>query len=402
MERYTTPVINYGCKRIPGLSEARQPKDITKEWFVYYKHISPGTGKYKAVKFKGGINRIHSLKERLEFAEGTRSDLHAWLSAGGNPFGAPVTERPFMLFSDALDFAVKIKKENTRHRSFLQSRNIANLIKKKAADMGLVMEVREVRRRHIKDIISSLQVENGFSNTRYNNIMAGIRGLFTVLLDEEIIEVHPLTLIKAKKESEPTAHKPLTDQEKAKLFTLYETHPRFFTFLMCIYYSGIRPEEILGLKVSDYQRGEVAKIPASVAKTGIARTALVDIHLRLLLDEHIRGAHPSAYLFSRDFKPGSIRMKRNTATTWWKEKVKADVSDGGLGIKKTMYGLKHTGANDKLKAGIPLDHIKEMFGHTTPEMTENYTTEKTEIMFNQIRGKIPGFVSDKDGEQKGS
>jgi len=43
-----------------------------------------------------------------------------------------------------------------------------------------------------------------------------------------------------------------------------------------------------------------------------------------------------------------------------------------LGIEKHQYALKHTGADDKILAGVPLEALRDLYGHSSKLMTEKY------------------------------
>ena len=69
----------------------------------------------------------------------------------------------------------------------------------------------------------------------------------------------------------------------------------------------------------------------------------------------------------KDFIPGPTHINRDTATKRWEKIVKK-----GLGIQMNMYALKHHGANMKILAGLELDSLRELYGHTSKLMTEKY------------------------------
>jgi site-specific recombinase XerD len=74
---------------------------------------------------------------------------------------------------------------------------------------------------------------------------------------------------------------------------------------------------------------------------------------------------------------------------------KADLSHKGY----TLHSLRHTNASSLLNAGIPLECLKELLGHTSVEMTRRYAklTNKTrekeyfKAMSKIERGEIDGY-----------
>lgn len=83
-------------------------------------------------------------------------------------------------------------------------------------------------------------------------------------------------------------------------------------------------------------------------------------------------------------------MKRDTTTRFWKDTVWT-----GLGIHKYQYALKHTGGDDKILSGIPIDALKEQYGHSSKFMTEKYAKKIKGIYKQQIIDNSPEF-----GEKK--
>jgi integrase len=96
---------------------------------------------------------------------------------------------------------------------------------------------------------------------------------------------------------------------------------------------------------------------------------------------NISGAMRSDY-----FLPSEFHMKRDTATKLWKKLI-----IDGLGIKKYQYAMKHTGGDDKILAGISLDALKTMYGHTSKFMTEKYARKIKDVYREQIILNSPDF-----------
>lgn len=90
--------------------------------------------------------------------------------------------------------------------------------------------------------------------------------------------------------------------------------------------------------------------------------------------------------------PSPNHVKRDTVTKLWKRIIMDDPDKGGLGIKKHLYASKHTGGDDKILAGIDLDAVRELYGHRSKFMTENYAKVIKQVNAKQIREKSPSFT----------
>lgn len=61
MATHHSPHIYYGCKRSSNLPESKQPKSLSRQWFVFWKHRHPRTGKWQRVRLYGTINSLPTL-----------------------------------------------------------------------------------------------------------------------------------------------------------------------------------------------------------------------------------------------------------------------------------------------------------------------------------------------------
>lgn len=102
-----------------------------KDWFIYFRFFHGG--KWHSRKFREGINRIQSIKNRRKEAEGLREAREDWLKMGWNPVTDPEfklrkimskTTASEMNFNEAVDFALSKKKLATK-----SARDYGNVLK---------------------------------------------------------------------------------------------------------------------------------------------------------------------------------------------------------------------------------------------------------------------------------
>lgn len=190
--------------------------------------------------------------------------------------------------------------------------------------------------------------------------------------------------------AETQMYVPYTAEEKKTIHeTLFRDHYRFFVYLMVIYYTGARPKEVLALQIKDikFDHQEIHILPdleEENSKTKKIRKIPINPHLMQLLESLELGQNSSScYIFGSPyakgrgnggstgkgnpgvkhpdyFKPSPTRIKRDTVTKFWKEIVWK-----GLKIHKYLYAAKHTGGDDKILAGVDLDALKELYGHSS-------------------------------------
>lgn len=84
---------------------------------------------------------------------------------------------------------------------------------------------------------------------------------------------------------------------------------------------------------------------------------------------------------------GPSRFNRNRLSERWRRVLDA----GELPTDLKLYGLKHTGADDKIMAGVDLEYLKDLYGHHSTKMTRVYAKKIKEKGAQVIRDSAPDF-----------
>ena len=389
--------------------------DITRPWFVYFDVTDHSTGITSRKQFRGGINYYSSPKERLNAGNQLKKYWEERLKNGWSPFlNSGINSLSKMRFSDALDWALskcevadKTKQDYTGTVEFFKT-----AVKKLNLDKALI---NGIKRQHILLLLDEIKKDRDWSNHAYNKNAVYISGVLSRLVRYEVIEHNPAHKLMKLAIAETNMYETITDSEKIIIRDhLTKVHPTFFTYLMLIYQTGIRPKECLALKISDIHLDKNLIIIKPVlenenSKTKSIRMVPLNKHISTLLRQHLEGWNDqSLYIFGSPngpvgkrgskkgnisgsvrtdyFYPSAFHMKRDTATKLWNRLVIKN-----LKIKKYMYALKHTGGDDKILAGIPLDALKEMYGHSSKYMTEKYAKIIKKVYAHEIIEKSPNF-----------
>lgn len=387
---------------------------LEKDWFVYFDVTDPSTGITKRKQFRGGINYWKSVKERLIAGEQLRKYWEEKLKHGWSPFLHSASRLNNMRFNEAIDFA--LTKCKVAEKTKKDYKCTANFFKEAAKEMNLDKAlVTGIKKQHIKLLLDQIVQDRNWSNYAYNKNLGYFSGILSRLEEFEIIEHNPCHGIKSLPVAETMKFETYTEAEKILIRDhLLEVHPNFFTYLMVTYHTGIRNKEVLSLRIKDinFERRMILIKPdlqEENSKTKNIRMVPINEHLAALLLNHISGAtDPNMFLFGSPFEPGQgnkgsikgkvgaarpdyfcpsfTKVKRDTATKLWNKLIKKD-----LKINKYMYAMKHTGADDKILAGISLDALRDMYGHTSKFMTEKYARKVKEVYREQIIANSPNF-----------
>lgn len=261
----------------------------------------------------------------------------------------------------------------------------------------------DVKRIHIKTILEKIKEQRNSSNNSYNKYLTHFGAILSELIQYDIIENNPADKIKHLPIEDSILHNPasINDIKKIK-YELKKKDINFYNFVSVIFHLGIRPEEILQIKVSmiNFEDEIITLLPKNTKSRKKYRILPVNKYLMRYFNEmKLDQAPKDFFLFGSfrdsgkgnagpkiDFIPGPTQLKRDTATKRWERIVKK-----GLGINMTMYAMKKHGANMKLSSGISLEAISEQFGHSKVETTKIYTTKLNEINRSEVLLKSPAF-----------
>jgi integrase len=264
------------------------------------------------------------------------------------------------------------------------------------------LAVIETKRIHIKLILDKIKETRNWSNKSFNKNLGYLKAILSELMQWDIIETNPAHGIRSLKVGEINANPPATDEEVVKIKEkILSDFPNFYVYIISIFHTGIRPDELLHiqLKMVDLNKNQII-LPSEITKTDIERIVPVNPFLKAYIEEmNISNLDPEFYLFGSkrefsnrglkkdlDFIPGPKRLNRDCASKLWRKLIKID-----LGIDKTMYSLKHLGANKKILAGVELDALRELYGHTSKMMTLRYAKVVKEVNRKKILEKSPDF-----------
>jgi len=389
-------------------------QSIEKNWFVYFDITDPETDVTIRKQFRGGINYYKTVKDRSFAAEQLRRHWEEKLKNGWSPFVLSINTLNKMRFNEAIDFALSkcqlAKKTKAGYSGTAEFFKAA--AKKSNLDNALMIGI---KRQHIKLLLDQIKAERSWSNHAYNKNLGYFAGILSRLVDFEIIEHNPAHNIKFLPVTETNKYEAYTEDEKIRIREkLLAILPSFFTYLMVIYHTGIRPKEALALKIRDinFERRLILIKPdleEENSKTKTIRMVPINEYLAALILQHVSGyQEKEMFVFGSPFdsgkgnrgseighngstrtdyfKPSFTHLKRDTATKLWK-KIVID----GMKINKYMYAMKHTGADDKILAGISLDALRHMYGHTSKLMTEKYARKVKDVYREQIVVNSPDF-----------
>ncbi|UIS73939.1 hypothetical protein CRP12_000071 [Riemerella phage vB_RanS_CRP12] len=372
------------------------PLETGKDWYVWFRFNGGNP-----IRVKQGLNQIPEFEERLQEAYAMADVIRERLESGWVPQSAKVRVKRINLI-DAVIFGFEEKKKTLSKNSIDNFRSSVNFFIEAVKELQYHrMQVSSFERIQAKEVLEHLKNEKGWSNKTYNKHLGFLRSVFHEILDADYIKSNPFRDIRNLKVLKKEANVPPTNEEmKAISNALQDYCFGFYVFCSTIYYCGIRPAELVQMKVSMLDLdNELINLPAEITKTDADRVVPISENLKSLFSK-FNLSNPHNYLFgtcvpnggrhgikNRYFEPNEFKVKEDTANKLWRRLIK-----DGLGIDKNMYSLKHKGADDKILAGMPIETIQAIFGHSTQKMTERYARIMKLQRFEEAKKiKLPSF-----------
>ncbi len=352
------------------------PPDSDKEWYVWFRFNGGNP-----IRVKDGLNKILDLEERKFEGLALAKAIEIRLKKGWIPESKLYQRNSEVKMSvlDAIDFALDKKKPNLSPKSILDYGSTIRFFKDFIIRQKISrMLVTSIERHHIKLFLDEMQSQRNWAPKSYNKNLGFIKSLFSELVEWEIIKTNPAREIRNKKELKTFANLPLTDEEHKIVFNhIKKENFGFYVYCSFIYYCGIRPYELLQLKVKHLNLdNNLIEVPGHISKTdndcqvpllGNLPELLKEFNLSNRENFIFGNSKPYGCRNSNMMQPNPYMHKREYPTRLWESYVKKT-----LKIDKNLYSLKHKGADDKLMAGMPLKTVMNVFRHSEEKTTEIY------------------------------
>lgn len=394
--------------------------DLSKQWFVYFTIKNKETKEVIRKQVREEINYQTTAAARRKNAKTVIETWSEILREGYNPWATAQTTTNKLIgmsFKEALMFGLEKSKSSTARATYQVYRLAVNYILSIAQEFEN-MPIAKIEKLHVKLMLENAKEKYKWSNDSYNKNATRLRGVMGRLVHWEIIKFNPCSKLKLLPVVETKKYKPYTQKEKQKISEhLFINHYSFFVYLMVVYHTGMRLKEVLALQIKDVDLEEniitiYPDLEEENSKTKNIRIVTINNELlpflrELNLEEYDKNFYVFGTSYLSDKKKKSINIlhpdflkpsphriyhRGIISKLWHKIVIKK------LGINKYLYAAKHTGTDDKILAGVSLDALKKMYGHSSKFMTEKYASELQRIHFDEIRKLSPAFVPNKKAD----
>jgi integrase len=394
------------------LSKEDQINALSKDWYIYYKFINKDTNQLKRMpNIKGGVNRLKTKRERLQYLNTLRDSLQYLLEKGFNPYednditlletdnleknNKPVVtnlslvtiencshlpiqkdviiEEPVLSIKEAFAFALKIKKGSLNDTSYSNFEGRINRFKKWLDDDSKPISF--ITRRIVNDYLNGILEKSSARNR--NNSRIDLSSLFEVLANDEIISENFIKKINILK-SKPERNKTYTPEMQLDIYNHLELKdPILLLFVKFVSYNFLRPVEVCRLKVGDLDLVD-KKLYVRAKNKAVKIKIIPEILIKDLPD--LSFLDKNNFLFTPDGLGKEWVATENNRRDNFSKRFKTVVKDHfKLGVDYGMYSFRHTFITklyrELRKSFSPFETKSKLMlitGHSTMTALEQY------------------------------
>lgn len=342
-------------------------------WYAWFEYRNPVTGEWEAFTRRHGINRIKGTNEKKAEAVALVEALNRLLADGWNPYGytTETSDLRDKTLLECIKYHLKFRK-SLRKRSYQNYADSVRVFEEWliAAGMKFIFpqSFKAVQAIRFGEYMTAVK---GYSGKSHNHHKSNMGWFFNRLVDDEIILKNPLTKI-PNRPQDAEMNLAYTRSERELLKNYFtENNPLLGEFCQCLYFLGIRPEELLQVQLRDVFIDQ-RKI---MIYTGAAKSRrqepvyMSEAMVKMIEAKNIEVYPPDHFLFGHKLKIADKRWIRNRISEMHSE-VRKNL---GLNENHTLYSWKHTGAIEfYYNNGKDIYKLMKHLRHTDIKSTMKY------------------------------
>ncbi|MDA8305975.1 MAG: tyrosine-type recombinase/integrase [Deltaproteobacteria bacterium] len=268
-------------------------------------------------------------------------------------------------------YLLHLYRKNCRHRTLETNQINIRLFLKFLRDQQNITHLDQVTSRSIEAFVEHEQ-DRGIKPKTLSVRLMSIYAFIRVMADGEVI--HPDVLKKKVRVKVPESLPRAIDPEDVKALLAAVVHARDRAMILMLLRTGMRIGELLSLRLSDVNLGEKKVMIHEAQKTWVGRVVYFSDDAKEALLSWLKAKDPEQeFVFvSNRRRPLSYKAARL--------RFVKHIEAAGLAAKGyTIHCLRHTFASELLNAGMRLECLQQLLGHSNLEMTRRYArlTDRT-------------------------
>lgn len=222
------------------------------------------------------------------------------------------------------------------------------------------IKIRDLKAYQMQSVIDAMK--QGWQSK--SHVQTFLSQLFEIAMELDIVQKNYAKFLNVGKSEQSDLHKPFTSDEIATLFKSVFLYPYADTVLIMIF-SGMRPSEMLGIRIENVHLDEKYIIAGMKTKAGKSR--IIPINNKVL--PFIRKRYnPNEEFLIMEFNK-KLTLKK------YSDKFRNLMSD--LNMEHLPHDCRHTFASLADTAGMNKTAVKKIMGHSSSDITEKVYTHKS-------------------------
>ncbi len=262
-------------------------------------------------------------------------------------------------------------RKNCRSGTIESNQISIKLFLKFLGDQQGIIHLDQVTRRSIEAFIEHEQ-DRGLKAMTISGRLLSVHAFLRFLVEGEVI--NPNVLRKKIRVKVPEALPRAIEPENIRDLLAAIVHVRDRALFLMLLRTGMRIGELLDLKIPDVNLKVKKVIIYEARKTGVGRVVYFSDDAKEALGVWLRARDPGReFVF---YAQGKNHLSYKGARLRFEKHIEA----AGLSAKGyTIHCLRHTFASELLNAGMRLECLQALLGHTSLEVTRRYArlTDKT-------------------------
>lgn len=379
--KYTNPEIKRGKQITEVPKGSTKKKEQAKQtWYISFQAFNPSSNSMERKRITGDINRIKDPNDKEEAAQLLCETYRELLEGGWNPFdeiGNEKLRRSVVNISmiEAVDAFVEYHKIKGSRKKTIQSYSsklafISNYFNEK--------KVCDIQDNDIIKFMNEVSNSNKWAPKTFNNAKGIYYGLYEFLKLEKYVSENHFASIKTKFVPKTESHRVFTDEDFKLIMEAVNKDKMLALFTRSIYYTCIRPGELMQLKRKHYDldKNQIL-VPSYISKNKKDGFVHIADEFKKLL-EQFRDIDGEYHLFCNDDQLyGTIPYHPNRPYKRLMSILKKlDLHKKGY----TLYSFKHFSNVKKSLSGWTVAEIMKANRHASIEQTEKYLKDLLEFV----------------------
>lgn len=344
--------------------------------FVYFYVLDPQSvidGQPKLKRIRTKFNCFATAKERDAAALRYRDEVNRKLAEGWNPLIEDSTHKSWTSFSDVLEqyckYLLKSKKDGVmKDKTYVDYTSRLKMLTSYECSHRLHYAY-QYDKNWCEQFLDYIYLDRDTSPRTRNNYLGWLCSLGTWMCDRGFIGSNPCTTIKSLPNGDK--HRKVVDKDAFSKIEAYlkENDPDFLFAVQFAYYTLIRPNELVKIRIIDINISEQTVFVSSTISKN-RHDGKVTLPKVLLLQMVERGTFNSPgqyYLFGSKFVPSEkMAQGRIFRERWSKMRTALNLPDC-----YQFYSLKDTGITDMIN-NVGLNVAKDQARHSSVAVTNHY------------------------------